>query len=140
MSDVISFASGDAVPEWLIEVTPLGPNATRDVLRFQVETDVIETPAYYMVYPTRPGEWPSVFSFGGAGNYLAAATKPVVVCHAAFVFGSYTLPVPENPKVWELKKASEAPRSAKKLSAEDALWIFAIALSGLLAFFGLRSL
>ena len=76
---VTSFKMGADIPEWLLVLNPIGPNATRKFWRFGCDIDVFETEDYFLLFPTsRLLATPRIFDDEGTfGNEATAAGKPV---------------------------------------------------------------
>lgn len=69
---------GQGVPEWLLAIEPMGPQANRGAFRFAVDVDIIDTPDFFVVVPTMAGSYPGILDMQDThGCKVLAASKLV---------------------------------------------------------------
>lgn len=76
---VTRFEPGEAIPSWLIDADPGGPNAVAGKLTWGTQVDVIDAGDYYMVVPLGFGAIDPPVQFTGNGCKLFAPAKMVRV-------------------------------------------------------------
>lgn len=66
MTEIVTrFPMGTDVPEWLITVEPMGPQARKGNFRFAVDVDVVETADNFIVVPAVYGPFAHVIDSSG---------------------------------------------------------------------------
>lgn len=92
MVDTWTFEAGEAVPEWLLSISPTSPGAVLNSFRFTVPVAVIEVDDHLLVVARERGglsEWPFAVDVKGGTVQVNSVDKPVCIAHAITII---TLP------------------------------------------------
>lgn len=81
----LRFGQGEACPDWLLSLDPMGPAAIKGVISFDTPCEVLEDEDCYWVFPIIVGRVHSVMSASGEGSRIVATGKQVRVCLGSVV-------------------------------------------------------
>jgi hypothetical protein len=85
-ADVIRFAAGDTVPDWILCLDPIDASSVADKLRFTVDVMVLDCDDTIVIVPLNQGD--SVISLGESNHvrlFSEAKTVRLAVAQSFFV-------------------------------------------------------